>query len=99
MNKKEVESIFNKKYLPAMKERKMSWSQEEIDELQEDLENFVERYEHLKSLICSLDPEWYEQWKAGGYLVDSDILSMYPNIYDILEKLEDGKYEPNEESD
>lgn len=77
----------------------MSWTQEELDELQEDLENFVERYEDLKSLICSLDPEWYEQWKAGGYLVDSDILSMYPNIYDILEKLEDGKYEPNEESD
>lgn len=31
----------------------------------------------------------YERWKAGGFLVDSDIISMYDNVYDVVEALQE----------
>lgn len=39
----------------------------------------------------------FERWKAGGFLVDEDILSMYPNIHQLIERNQDD--EDEEETD
>ena len=28
----------------------------------------------------------FARWKAGGFIVDEDILSMYPNIHQLIER-------------
>lgn len=44
-------------------------------------------YEELKRDIRRADPHLYERWKAGGFLVDSDIVSMYPHMGEVVESL------------
>jgi hypothetical protein len=69
--------------------------------MHETYQQFQELYEQLKREVRERDHTLYERWKAGGFLVDSDILSMYPNIEEIAETLgwmeEDYNYEDEEE--
>ncbi len=70
---------------------------EEIDELDEDDsqdEDFVESFEILmegfnsfKELVRRKSNIAYERWKAGGFIVDSNIMSMYPNAEETFESL------------
>ena len=55
--------------------------------LKERIENLVGEYMEIKREIRQINPRFYERWKAGGYLIDEDIISMYPNINDILDTL------------
>jgi hypothetical protein len=48
----------------------------------------MEIYSELKREIQVKNQSLYEQWKAGGFLIDSDIVSMYPNLEEVIEKIE-----------
>ena len=52
------------------------------------LEAMLDLYADLKREIRRANPNLYEQWKAGGFLVDDDILSMYPDITTVVDRLE-----------
>lgn len=56
--------------------------------LSELIDNVYADWDLIKRLIKEKDPLLYERWKAGGYLVDEDVLSMYPCLSQVLEKLE-----------
>jgi len=55
------------------------------DELEDQIEQFYELFEDIKYKITQEAPEWAQQWKTGGYIVETNILSMYPCLYDYLE--------------
>jgi len=60
--------------------------------LSELINNVYANWDLIKRLIKQEDPQLYEQWKAGGYLVDEDVFSIYPCLSRVLEKLEDKAY-------
>lgn len=58
-----------------------------MSDLEEKYNSFMELYNELKQEIRTRDKGQFERWKAGGYIVDDDIISMYPNIVTILESM------------
>ena len=56
--------------------------------LREDLDELLSLYNQMKREIRRENPHLYERWKAGGFIVDSDIMSMYPNLEQVVEQLE-----------
>ncbi len=60
----------------------------ELEELENAARALEEAYFDFKSLVKRKAPHiLFERWKAGGYLVDTDIMSMYPNAFEVAEKL------------
>lgn len=49
--------------------------------------NLCNSFEFLKKTIRTEDKNLYEQWKAGGFLVDENVVSMYPNIHEVYDRL------------
>jgi hypothetical protein len=45
-------------------------------------------YQDFKRLVRDRSPLLYEQWKAGGFLVDDDIISYYPSATKVFESLQ-----------
>ena len=64
--------------------------------LKEAFEEMMDNYNIIKHEIRVSNPQLYEQWKAGGFLVDEDIMSMYPNITEVMEEM---GYDENPEDD
>lgn len=58
-----------------------------------DLKNAYNRlcdaYDDFKHLVKQEDNHLFERWKAGGFLVDNDIISMYPNAEEVYQSLHD----------
>ena len=48
----------------------------------------MDLYYDLKEQIKRRDIQLYEQWKAGGFCIDPDILSMYHDLGKVLDELE-----------
>jgi len=49
-------------------------------------------YQDIKSEIRRNHPHLYERWKIGGFIIDENVMSMYPCLNDIMDKiLEDDK--------
>jgi len=48
-------------------------------------EDFLAQYQEIKRQIRMEDPTLYERWKAGGFLIDNDIVCMYPCVEGMLE--------------
>lgn len=65
--------------------------------MREKFERMMDLYEELKREVRKRDPYLYERWKAGGFLVDSDILSMYPHLGQCVDSLEDDEEDDEEE--
>lgn len=65
--------------------------------MQERFQEMMDLYEELKRDIRHADPRLYERWKAGGFLVDSDIVSMYPHMGEVVETLAEGEEDEDEE--
>jgi hypothetical protein len=42
------------------------------------IDDFYCCYNEIKREIFHADKLFYERWKAGGFLIDEDIMSMYP---------------------
>lgn len=59
-----------------------------MDELREDFDKMMELYESIKRQIRQRDKHLYERWKAGGFLVDHDIVCMYPDLTEVMEQLD-----------
>jgi hypothetical protein len=51
------------------------------------IEELLDLYNEIKRDIKHKDKHFYERWKAGGFLIDNDIISMYPNIESFLDTL------------
>ena len=67
------------------------------------MKNRQEMFDEMFDLFCELkddirreNPHLYERWKAGGFLVDTDIMSMYPNLQEVITELDDS---PKNEED
>lgn len=52
-----------------------------------DIDNFFRLYDQLKEHVRRSDKNLYERWKAGGFIVDTDIMSMYPNLSEVLDEI------------
>lgn len=52
-----------------------------------DFGEFMTQYDTLKRHIRGKNPHLYERWKAGGFLVDSSIVSMYPSLEEVMEEI------------
>lgn len=57
--------------------------------MNEQYEQMMELYNELKREVRRKDKNLYERWKAGGFLVDDDVLSMYPALGKVVEQLSD----------
>lgn len=65
--------------------------------MQEEYDKLMELYNSLKRQVRQADPHLYERWKAGGFLIDDDIMSMYPTLGKCVEQLDTGEDEEDEE--
>ena len=59
-----------------------------MNELREDFDKMMELYHFIKRQVRQKDKHLYERWKAGGFLVDNDIVSMYPDLTEVIEAIE-----------
>lgn len=55
--------------------------------MRETFDQLMDLYEELKREIKIKSPYQFERWKAGGYIVDPDVMSMYSclEVYPCLE--------------
>lgn len=60
-----------------------------MGDLEQQVDELYFLYCRVKSEVRSLDKYLFERWKAGGYLIDEDIISGYPNLSQVLEILKD----------
>lgn len=49
----------------------------------------MDLYEEIKREVRRRDPHLYDRWKAGGFIVDRNIVSMYPCLEEVVESLSD----------
>lgn len=66
-------------------------------EFQEDFNKLMDLYHSIKQEVQRKDHHLYARWKAGGFLIDNDIISMYPNLEQVVESL--ASQEEEEEGD
>lgn len=55
--------------------------------LTDKLNNMLADFDNIKRTVKDKDPLLFEQWKAGGFIVDNNVVSMYPNIEEVVEQL------------
>lgn len=53
----------------------------------QDIDTFWDLYYQIKKEIKNKNKNLYERWKAGGFLVDSNIISDYPTIEKVIEEI------------
>lgn len=68
-------------------------------ELREMYHQMMSLYCDIKREVKSLDSLTYERWKAGGFLVDEDVVCMYPNLGKTIETLESKKQDEDPEEE
>lgn len=68
-----------------------------MDELNEDFEKLTWLYASIKREVRQRDKHLYERWKAGGFCIDNDIVSMYPSLPEVMESLQEEVCEEGEE--
>lgn len=61
------------------------------------LQKLLDLYQELKQFVQTNDKHLFERWKAGGFLIDENIVSSYPNIVQVFEQLDEE--ETHEETD
>lgn len=59
-----------------------------MDDLEQQIDELYCLYNDIKNEIRRKDKYLYERWKAGGFLIDEDIISGYPNLSKCLETLQ-----------
>lgn len=70
-----------------------------MNELTEVYEQLTEAFESFRLLVKRTNPRLYERWKAGGFIVSDDIVSMYPNITEVYEQIQDENEENDDEDE
>ena len=51
------------------------------------------------ALLQAEDSHLYEQWKAGGKQVTNEFVSMYPNMTEVVDRIEIDQEESDEEDE
>jgi len=74
-------------------------STETVGELQEALDVLMEAFNTIKQIVKGEDQHLYERWKAGGFAVSGDFLSMYPSVESVVESIEVDEEPEDEEFD
>jgi hypothetical protein len=46
------------------------------------IDKLMDLYHEIKEEIRKEEKHFFERWKAGGFLIDPDIVSMYPILAD-----------------
>jgi hypothetical protein len=59
-----------------------------MNELNEIENSLYSAMESLKRIARDKNKHLYERWKAGGFLVDTNIMSDYPNAQEVIEDLQ-----------
>lgn len=59
------------------------------EELRKEFTSFMESYNKIKNEVSKRDSHRYERWKAGGFVIDTTIVSMYDNLEDVIESIID----------
>jgi hypothetical protein len=73
--------------------------------LRRQLDELMTVFDDIKHTVLHEDRQLYERWKAGGFAVDGNFISMYPAIEEVVENLvegsddEDSEDEPQEGDD
>lgn len=70
-----------------------------MDDLREMYEQMMSLYEDIKREVKSRDTQLYKRWEAGGFLVDDNVVSMYPSLGEVIESVERELCECGEELD
>lgn len=65
--------------------------------LQEKADKILELLEEVKREVKQKDAHLFEQWKAGGFIIDPDIMSMYPDLTKVAERLSDENEDTGED--
>ena len=58
-------------------------------ELVEEAGELMRLFASIKQRIRKLSRHKYEAWKAGGFLIDTSVVSMYPNLEELVEEIDD----------
>lgn len=56
--------------------------------VREKLTLLLDTYTEIKHSVRKADANLYERWKAGGFLIDDDIVSNYPTIAEVIAELD-----------
>lgn len=63
------------------------------------LQEMLGLFDEIKQEVKQRDRKLYEQWAAGGFNINSDIVSMYPNVEEVAETLGDEDHDEEDEED
>ncbi len=68
---------------------------------QKAIDRLMIAFDEVKSEVKRRNSKLYERWKAGGFMVSGDFVSMYPSIEEVMEELgeEDHDEEDEDEED
>lgn len=62
-----------------------------LAELKSSADELYDLYSRVKRLVRQVsggyDSMTYERWKASGFMIDPDLVSMYPNLQQTIENL------------
>ena len=61
--------------------------------IQEKTNKIFELLAEVKQQVKEKNIHLYQQWKAGGFQVDSSVVSMYPDLRKVSERLDDEESE------
>ena len=61
---------------------------ESPEDVKQQMEQCLDFMLNFKRLVSEINPHLYERWKAGGFMVDSNIISHYPNVEEVYESIE-----------
>lgn len=69
-------------------------------DIQQTLSEFMDLYYELKQYIKTEYPYLFERWKAGGFTIDNDVLTMYPTLEQCVDAIaEDEPVNSEDEND
>lgn len=70
-----------------------------MNAIEDDLRNLLETLHRIKQKVRNADPNLYERWRAGGFLTDASVVSMYPSIEKVVELLIDADSDDDSETE
>ena len=65
--------------------------------LSQDIDDLYCLYEDIKREVKTNHKDFYQRWKAGGYLIDTDIISSYPPLEKLLYLLDEDEEDDDED--
>jgi len=57
--------------------------------LREELDTLLTSFTSIKETVKAEDKSLYKRWKAGGFAIDGNFLSMYPSVESVVDDLLD----------